>query len=220
MPTTIEMDWDGQSPAEGRSSGKLSDERARAYMNENFIRMEMVGSKLWEAAGPNVFFVGVFNVEESIHVLRPLNPRTKHDGKFGLETTQVAMDYDSIVKCIKELPAYVQHMILDEWMNDVEKANITHKPTGGASPTSHHQLVARITRHRGEDVFERYKKQSIGYALKKMPKPPHQLFIQSQTLNNDKFLRSLRNDPQTSNVPLSWSRVIHRSLELILPGDA
>src|SRR5262245_35734541 len=92
MPTGINIDWDDQAPATAKSSGPFTDQRAREYLRTESLRVEMVSLELWRAAGPHVFFVGVFDVMNGIHVLRPLNPRTVHDGKFNQDCEQRPMD--------------------------------------------------------------------------------------------------------------------------------
>jgi hypothetical protein len=214
VPTTLTIDWDGEAPAEGTT--KFNDQKALEYLRTNSVRIDRISVELWKVVPADVYLVGVFNMAKGIHVLRPLNPRTVHDAKVGGDVTQKAMDGVSLDTLLTSFPGWLREHVRDEVGGG--DFRITHKPTGGKSPTSHSQVVGRLTRNAGAEALNREKDESFGYAIRKMAAAPHVLFFQSQTLNNAKFHRSLRNDPQTANLSRAWARVIRLSLELLLPG--
>lgn len=212
MPA-IEIDWDGN---EGRQPtildrGKFSKDVARSYLSTHFVRIDRAGREMWQSSQEDVRFVGVFDIEQALHMLRPLGLRTIHDEKYGQDEQNVF-----------NIDEYLEHRgPLDQ--TDTSLANIHHKGRTGDGATSHRQIVTMFlpkSQRLSESAFDEAAENCLGYSVRKRggtPGRPHVLYLQSVTLNNPKWSQSRTGHRETAIVPLEWAEIIRKTLERLLP---
>jgi hypothetical protein len=202
----------------------------------NSVRLAAEGSRSWVLAGTDTAFVGVFDVKEGVIMLAPLVPRLREGRTDRYESTPMPNE-----QWQEEVPGVEFDNETFNRLVNLSKP-IEHKPAAGAfaNKTSHEQLGERYlfrdqsfgtgtgssaspspmpTPQRKRDDF-------LGFAIKKRAgskQDPHQITVQSITLNDPKFAPAAANVNEgiekVGNIPAVWALVLKNALEIVLPAS-